>query len=81
MSIRELARELYRLQRTVGAVQKALQQADSEKKDSLKQKLRQAEAERNRMKRIVYGQLVGQRRGIFRNRVSYQWSKGESQKR
>ena len=81
MSIRELARELYRLQRTVGAVQKALQQADSEKKDSLKQKLRQAEAERNRMKRIVCGQLVGQRRGIFRNRVSYQWSKGESQKR
>ena len=57
MSIRELARELYRLQRTVGAVQKALQQADSEKKDSLKQKLRQAEAERNRMKRIVDGQL------------------------
>lgn len=65
MSIRELARELYRLQRTVGAVQKALQQADSEKKDSLKQKLRQAEAERNRMKRIVDGQLVGQRRSIF----------------
>jgi hypothetical protein len=57
MSLRELARELYRLQQVVDAVAKSLEKTDLEKKDSLKQKLRQAVAERDRMKRILDGRL------------------------
>lgn len=57
MSIRELARELYRLQREVDALERKLNGTLGEGEDALKARLRKARAERDRMQRILDGHL------------------------
>lgn len=57
MSIRELARELYRLQREVDALERKLNGTLGEGEDALKARLRKARAERDRMQRILDGRL------------------------
>ena len=57
MSIRGIARELYRLQKEVDALAHELQRASLEKQAELKNRLRKATAEKNRMQRILDGRL------------------------
>ena len=56
MSIRLIAVDLYRLIREVEAVKAELARAPWEKRVALQEKLRRAEAERDRMRRILEGQ-------------------------
>jgi len=57
MTIRELAKDLYRLQQEVTILEKELETAPIEKHSTIEQHLRQAKAERDRMRRILDGQL------------------------
>ena len=57
MTIREIAKDLYRLQQEVKKLAKELEAAPLEKYSSIEQKLRKAKAERDRMRRILDGQL------------------------
>jgi hypothetical protein len=57
MTIRELAKDLYRLQQEVTILEKELETAPIEKRSTIEQHLRQAKAERDRMRRILDGQL------------------------
>lgn len=57
MSIRLLARELYKCQQDVDRLEKELVAAPSEKKEALKEALRRATAERDRLRRIMDGQI------------------------
>lgn len=57
MTIREIAKDLYRLQQAVKNLEKELEAAPREKYAAIEQKLRQAKAARNRMRRILDGQL------------------------
>ncbi len=57
MTIREIAKDLYRLQQAVKNLEKELETAPREKHVTIEQKLRQAKAARNRMRRILDGQL------------------------
>ena len=56
MSIRLIAVDLYRLICEVEAVKAELARAPWEKRVALQEKLRRAEAERDRMRRILEGQ-------------------------
>ncbi|MBW1997757.1 MAG: hypothetical protein JRJ29_07315 [Deltaproteobacteria bacterium] len=53
MSIKELARELYRLQKEVENLEKALASAPAEKREAIRQSLTEARAERDRMRKIL----------------------------
>jgi hypothetical protein len=53
MSIRALAIELYKAQQKVHKLQDQLEVAGINKKDQLRQELKQAEAERNQLRRII----------------------------
>ena len=57
MTIRELAKDLYRLQLEVTILEKELETAPIEKRSTIEQHLRQTKAERDRMCRILDGQL------------------------
>jgi hypothetical protein len=55
MSIRLIAKDLYRLQQEVAALEQELKNAKSEDREPLKDRLRKAKAERNRMLNILEG--------------------------
>ena len=55
MSIRLIARELYRLQQEVEQLEKELPRAPSERYEGLHDQLRKKRAERNRMRRVLDG--------------------------
>ena len=57
MTIREIAKDLYRLQQEVKKLEKELEAAPREKLSDIDQKLRQAQAARDRTRRILDGQL------------------------
>jgi hypothetical protein len=57
MSIRLIAKDLYRLQQEVDRLEKQLEDASSEKQIKLKEKLRKIKAERDRMRRILDGEI------------------------
>ena len=56
MSIRLLARDLYRAQREVERLERALQETPIDRRSDLEDKLRQARAERVRLRRVMDGQ-------------------------
>lgn len=55
MSIRMIALDLYRMIRKVAVIEAELADAPLEKREALKDKLRQAKAERDHMRRILDG--------------------------
>jgi hypothetical protein len=55
MSIRMIAVELYRTIREVAEIEEELAKAPIEKREALKDKLRQAKADREQMRRILDG--------------------------
>ena len=55
MPIRMIARELYQLLREVEKIEKQIENAPAEKLEILKDQLRKAKAERNRMRNILEG--------------------------
>ena len=57
MTIREIAKDLYRLQQEVKTLEKKLEDAPLEKQVEIEQQLRKAKANRERMRRILNGQL------------------------
>jgi signal transduction histidine kinase len=57
MTIREIAKDLYRLQQEVKKLAKELEATPLEKYSFIEQKLRKAKAERDRIRRILDGQL------------------------
>ena len=57
MSIRLIAKDLYRLQQEVERLEKQLEDTPFEKQTELKDNLRKVKAERNRMRRILDGQI------------------------
>jgi hypothetical protein len=57
MTIREIARDLYRLLQEIKLLEKQLAAAPREKHPVYEQKLRQAKAAYHRMRRILDGQL------------------------
>ncbi len=56
MSIRLLARELYRLQKEAERLEAELSRAPNDRKETIKDKLRIVRAERNRMRTALDGQ-------------------------
>lgn len=58
MSIRLIAKELYRLQREVERLEASLGSAPDADRDRLQDELRRIRAERNRMKKILEGSKV-----------------------
>ena len=57
MSIRDIARELYRLQKEVDALERELAAAGRDEQETLRQRLRKTKAETHRMKRILDGRI------------------------
>lgn len=57
VSLKLLARDLYRCQREVERLERALESAPPEKKGTLEEALRRARAERNQMRRVLDGQI------------------------
>lgn len=57
MTIREIAKDLYRLQQQVKTLEKELEAAPRERLSIIEQKLKQAKAARDRMRRVLDGQL------------------------
>jgi hypothetical protein len=57
MTIRAIAEDLYRLQQKVEALEKKLGFEAQGKQDDIETRLREAKAERNRLQRILDGQL------------------------
>ena len=57
MTIREIAKHLYRLQQEVKTLEKKLEDAPLETQVEIEQQLRKAKANRERMRRILNGQL------------------------
>jgi hypothetical protein len=56
MSIRLIAVDLYKAIRKVTEIEEALDQAPWDNREALKEKLRQAKVERDRIRRILDGQ-------------------------
>ena len=67
MSIRSLARDLYRAQQKVTELERNLENAGQEKKDSLTQELRHAMQELQMLRRMLDGEKES---GTFRQRFS-----------
>lgn len=57
MSIRLLARDLYRLHREVEELEKQLEETAPGQRDAIKEKLRRAKAEKEELRKILNGQL------------------------
>ena len=57
MSIRGIAKDLYRLQQAVDALEKKLASAPQDERDEIEQQLRKAKAEHPQLRRILDGQL------------------------
>ncbi len=57
MSLKLLARDLYRCQREVERLERALECVPSERKSALEEALRRARAERNQLRRVLDGQI------------------------
>ena len=57
MTIRGIARDLYRLQQQVEKLQKAFESAARKEQADIEHQLRKVKAERNRLRRILDGQL------------------------
>ncbi len=57
MSIRMLARDLYRLHREVEQLERELQNAPDREKARISERLRKARAEKEELRRILDGQL------------------------
>jgi hypothetical protein len=57
MSIRLLARDLYRYQQKVSELEKKLEAATPENKPRLEEELRRARAEREQLRRMLDGQI------------------------
>ena len=57
MSLRLIARDLYRLHQQVERLENELAVAPPARRDALKRKLRQAEIERDQVKRMLDGRL------------------------
>ena len=57
MSIKGIARDLYRLQQAVDALEKKLASAPPDKRAGLERQLRKARAEHLQLRRILDGQL------------------------
>ena len=57
MSIRLIAKDLYRLQQEVEELEKQLETAAFEKRAKLQDHLRKMKAERDRMRRVLDGQI------------------------
>ncbi|MBW2031366.1 MAG: hypothetical protein JRH06_12810 [Deltaproteobacteria bacterium] len=55
MSIRNLARELYRLQKEVEDLERDLGSGPPERRKHIEERLRQTRAERDRMRKILEG--------------------------
>ena len=55
MSVRMIARDLYRLQQQVDRLEGRLQACPPEKREELQEELRKAKAERERVKRMLEG--------------------------
>ena len=55
MSLRLIAKDLYRLQKEVDQLEKRLETAPVEGREVLKENLRKVKAERDRMRRILDG--------------------------
>jgi GAF domain-containing protein len=55
MSIRMIARDLYRLQQEVDRLENQLQACSSAKREDLEDQLRKTRAERDRLKRMLEG--------------------------
>jgi hypothetical protein len=55
MSIRLIARDLYRLKREVEMLENQFSRSSGEDRDEIKDRLRKVRAERNRMQRILDG--------------------------
>ncbi|MBW1799041.1 MAG: hypothetical protein JRJ21_11770 [Deltaproteobacteria bacterium] len=55
MSIRIIARDLYRLRQEVERLEQQVESSSREKMDELKDRLRKVRAEQNRMRRILDG--------------------------
>ena len=56
MSIRMIARELYRLQQEVEKLAAEIESAPSHEREGMKDRLRRLRAERDRMRRILDGE-------------------------
>ncbi len=56
MSIRLLAKELYRLQQQVEKLEKELEDAPLDRHEHLQERLRSVRAERNHLRRVLDGQ-------------------------
>lgn len=57
MSLRLIARDLYRLQQKVDRLEKALAEAPYARREALEGELKQAKSERNMVKRLLDGRL------------------------
>ena len=57
MSLRLIARDLYRLQQTVDRLEKELAQAPPTLRDGIKRRLVQAKSERDHVRRMLDGRL------------------------
>jgi hypothetical protein len=57
MTIRGIARDLYRLQQQVERLQKAFESASRVKQADIEHQFNKVKAERNRLRRILDGQL------------------------
>ena len=57
MTIRGIARELYRLQQQVARLQKQFESASRAQQADMQHQLRKVKAQRNRLQRILDGQL------------------------
>ncbi len=56
MSIRMIARELYRLQQAVDDLEQKIEQAPIDQRDALREQLRKVKAERDHMRNVLDGQ-------------------------
>ena len=57
MSLRIIARDLYRLQQAVDRLEKALAQAPPTRREEIKRKLVRAKSERDQIRRMLDGRL------------------------
>ena len=57
MSIRLIAKDLYRLQQEVEKLEQQIKSTGVEKRGALKDRLRKLTAERNRMRKILNGEI------------------------
>jgi protein-arginine kinase activator protein McsA len=55
MSIRMIAKDLYRLQQEVAALENALEAASYDRRAHIREKLRKIKAERDKMRKILDG--------------------------